>query len=86
MIDKVSFGDGFARYETGGLNCEPGHHHHHAFCNRCGSVFSFEGDLLDTLEQALLDRTGFLVADHEVKLFGYCRECREAMEEGQNGK
>ena len=86
VIDKVSFDDGFARYELGGLDRESRHHHHHAICNRCGNVFSFQGDLLDTLEQALLDRTGFLVTDHEVKLHGYCRKCREAMEEEQDGK
>jgi Fur family ferric uptake transcriptional regulator len=86
VIDKVSFDDGFARYELGGLDHESRHRHHHAICSRCGNVFSFQGDLLDTLEQALLDRTGFFVTDHEVKLHGYCRECREAMEEEQNGK
>lgn len=86
IIDKVSFDDGFARYELGGFDRESGHHHHHAICSRCGNVFSFQGDLLDTLEQALLDQSGFFVTDHEVKLYGYCRECREAMEIEQNGK
>ncbi|MEY8352869.1 Fur family transcriptional regulator [Lachnospiraceae bacterium 54-53] len=85
VIDKVSFDDGFARYELGGLESESRHHHHHAICSRCGKVFSFKGDLLDTLEQALLDESGFFVTDHEVKLYGYCRECREAMEEKQDG-
>lgn len=86
VIDKVSFDDGFARYELGGFNRESGHHHHHAICSRCQKVFSFKGDLLDTLEQALLDTEGFMVTDHEVKLHGYCRECREKMEEDQDGK
>jgi Fur family ferric uptake transcriptional regulator len=86
IIDKVSFDDGFARYELGGFESESRHHHHHAICSRCGKVFSFKGDLLDTLEQALLDTAGFFVTDHEVKLHGYCRECRKAMEEEQDGK
>lgn len=83
VIDKVSFDDGFARYELGGLDRESRHHHHHAICSQCGKVFSFQGDLLDTLEQALLDKSGFFVTDHEVKLYGLCRECREAMEENR---
>lgn len=83
VIDKVSFDDGFARYELGGFESESRHHHHHAICSQCGKVFSFQGDLLDTLEQALLDKSGFLVTDHEVKLYGLCRECREAMEENR---
>ncbi|WP_206426609.1 Fur family transcriptional regulator [Clostridium sp. E02] len=85
VIDKVRFNDGFARYELGGLTRESGHHHHHAICSRCGKVYSFRGDLLDTLEQALYDREGFIVTDHEVKLYGYCRECREATKRGQDG-
>ncbi len=83
VIDKVSFDDGFARYELGGLESESRHHHHHAICNRCGKVFSFEGDLLETLEQAMDDTMGFLVTDHEVKLYGYCKDCREMMKKEQ---
>lgn len=87
VIDKVSFDDGFARYELGGLESESRHHHHHAICSRCGRVFSFEGDLLDTLEQTISDTMGFKVTDHEVKLYGYCRDCQIIMEkEKQDGK
>lgn len=78
VIDKVSFDDGFARYELGGLESESRHHHHHAICSRCGRVFSFEGDLLDTLEQTISDTMGFKVTDHEVKLYGYCRIVRRS--------
>lgn len=85
VIDKVRFNDGFARYELGGLTRESGHHHHHAICSRCGKVYSFRGDLLDTLEQALYDKEGFFVTDHEVKLYGYCKECRKATKRGQDG-
>ncbi|HIX15637.1 MAG TPA: transcriptional repressor [Candidatus Hungatella pullicola] len=85
VIDKVSFDDGYARYELGDSGDKSRHHHHHAICSRCGKVLSFEGDLLDTLEQALWDSRGFQVTDHEVKLYGYCRECLQEMEE-ENGK
>lgn len=78
VIDKVSFDDGCARYELGGLECDSRHHHHHhAICNKCGKVYSFEDDLLDTLEQALMETMGFEVEDHEVKLYGICRECKK---------
>ena len=84
VIDKISFDDGFARYELRQAAGEEGlsrHHHHHAICSRCGAVYSFEEDLLDNLEESLLERLGFLVLDHEVKLFGYCKSCREQMKE-----
>lgn len=77
VIDKISFDDGFARYELGRELGREGHHHHHAICLGCKAVFSLEEDLLDPLEQNLLERFGFLVTDHEVKLYGYCRSCRE---------
>lgn len=77
VIDKISFDDGVARYELGGQELASKHRHHHAICKKCGKVYSFEDDLLDTLEKALLDNIGFTVVDHEVKLYGYCKECRE---------
>jgi len=80
IIDKVSFDDGFARYEMGGMSQEKRHHHHHAICQGCGAVISFEDDLLDTLEQAVFDATGFTVTDHEVKLYGYCETCSRKKE------
>ncbi len=87
LIDRISFDDGFIRYELGSLPGEARekHHHHHAICKRCGGVFPFEEDLLDTLEQSLMERLGFVVTDHEVKLFGYCRSCLERMEEESRG-
>ena len=74
VIDKVSFDDGFVRYELGSAKADS-HHHHHAICQECGRVLAFEGDLLETLEQALYDTMGFVVTDHEVKLTGYCKDC-----------
>ena len=77
VIDKLSFDDGFARYELGRDLGSEKHHHHHAICLGCKAVFSLEEDLLDPLEENLLERLGFLVTDHEVKLYGYCKACRE---------
>lgn len=86
IIDKVSFDDGFARYELEACERVSKHHHHHAICKLCGSVFSFEDDLLDNLEQALLESIGFLVTDHEVKLYGMCKECRQNADELENNE
>ena len=81
VIDKVSFDDGFARYELGEGETDTRHHHHHAICRTCGAVMSFEDDLLEQLEQAVMVRMGFEVTDHEVKLYGYCKKCRAQMEQ-----
>lgn len=83
VIDKISFDDGFARYELDVNELDSHHHHHHAICQGCGQVMAFEDDLLDNLEQALYDALGFVVMDHEVKLYGYCRICAKAQKQNK---
>lgn len=76
VIEKVTFDDGFARYELNGEETGSGHRHHHAICTQCGKVYSLETDLLDTLEKQMFESLGFEVTDHEVKLYGLCSACR----------
>lgn len=76
VIEKVTFDDGFARYELNGEETGSGHRHHHAICTQCGKVYSLETDLLDTLEKQVFESLGFKVTDHEVKLYGLCSACR----------
>lgn len=76
LIDRISFDDGFVRYEMGSApNQKQKHHHHHLICMKCGKVISFQDDLLEELEAKIAVTTGFRVVDHEVKLYGYCVEC-----------
>lgn len=76
VIEKVTFDNGFARYELNGEETGSGHRHHHAICTQCGKVYSLETDLLDTLEKQVFESLGFEVTDHEVKLYGLCSACR----------
>ena len=76
VIEKVTFDDGFARYELNGEETGSGHRHHHAICTQCGKVYSLETDPLDTLEKQVFESLGFEVTDHEVKLYGLCSACR----------
>jgi len=76
VIEKVTFDDGFARYELNGEETGSGHRHHHVICTQCGKVYSLETDLLDTLEKQVFESLGFEVTDHEVKLYGLCSACR----------
>ena len=76
VIEKVTFDDGFARYELNGEETGSGHRHHLAICTQCGKVYSLETDLLDTLEKQVFESLGFEVTDHEVKLYGLCSACR----------
>jgi Fur family ferric uptake transcriptional regulator len=72
----MNLDDGYVRYEIGDIGKnETRHHHHHLICLTCGKVISFEDDLLEDLEKKIAITTGFSVQDHEVKLYGYCKEC-----------
>ncbi len=78
LIDKISLDDGCVRYEIAHLDSDTTkHRHHHLVCLSCGNVFSFEDDLLEELENKIKEKTDFRVVNHEVKLYGYCRECAD---------
>ena len=86
VIEKVTFDDGFARYELNGEETGSGHRHHHAICTQCGKVYSLETDLLDTLEKQVFESLGFEVTDHEVKLYGLCSACRRKAQKAMEVK
>lgn len=76
VIDRINLDDGCVRYEIGNLGAGPEkHHHHHLICVECGKVTSFEDDLLEELEEKIERTTGFSIVNHEVKLYGICKEC-----------
>lgn len=83
LIDKLNLDDGYVRYEIGKLDKKQ-HHHHHLICLTCGNVYTFEDDLLDNLEQRIYDTMSFKVLDHEVKLYGYCKECAKKKQESKD--
>lgn len=78
LIDKLNLDEGYARYEIGNIEQEEQqvHHHHHLICIKCGKVLAFEDDLLETLEERIQELMNFQVINHEVKLFGYCKDCQ----------
>ncbi|SDF10910.1 Fur family transcriptional regulator [Sporolituus thermophilus] len=75
ILQKLDFGDGRSRYEINETNTP--HHHHHLICLSCGKVKEFEDDLLETLEAVIARKSRFKIVDHQVKFYGYCRECQE---------
>ena len=79
ILLKIDFGDGCSRYELN--TTDPNSHcHHHLICLKCRKVIEFDEDKLDELEHTIAERSGFKIINHEVKFFGYCKECRESMD------
>lgn len=75
ILVHVDFGDGCARYELNTADPKV-HHHHHLICVKCKKVIEFEEDLLDDLEETIAKESDFQILNHEVKFFGYCKDCR----------
>ena len=76
ILVQVDFCDGCARYELNTADPKI-HHHHHLICLKCKKVIEFDEDLLDVLEGYISKKSGFEILNHEVKFFGYCKDCRE---------
>lgn len=79
ILLKLKLDDRYASYEINTTD-PSSHHHHHLICTKCDKIIEFEDDLLDDLEQKIEAQLGFKVLNHEVKFFGYCKECREHLE------
>ncbi len=74
ILHQIEFGDGCTRYE---FAKQETHRHHHLICIDCGKVTEFNDDLLETLETWVSKKTGFRIADHQLKFYGYCEECQK---------
>ncbi len=75
ILLKIEFGDGCSRYELNTTNPNS-HRHHHLICLKCKKVIEFDEDKLDELEEEIAIKSGFEIVNHEVKFFGYCKDCR----------
>jgi len=51
-------------------------HEHLLLCQNCGQVAFFEGDDLDTLIKTISKKTGYLIREHWLQLFGLCQDCQ----------
>jgi len=78
LIHAIDFGDGRKRYEFGTEEGKDHHHHHHLICIKCGSIIEVNEDLLEELENRVSVKHDFTVTDHQLKIFGICRQCGAA--------
>lgn len=80
VIQRITLGDGQARYEF--KPADRKNHHHHLICTGCGKIIDYsdfiqeELDLVRKTEEALARRHGFLIHDHNIEFIGFCGTCR----------
>ena len=71
VLYKTIFDEGKYRYE---LSDQAEHQHHHILCIACSRIFEVEEGLLDSLENHL-EKQGFEIVNHQLKIYAYCPEC-----------
>jgi len=73
IAHQLDFDTNYKRYE---LNLE-GDHHHHLICVDCGKIVEFTDQDMEDFEKRLEKDYDFRIIDHNIKVFGYCKKCRE---------
>ncbi len=73
VVQEHKFGDGFTRYELADEDA----HHDHLVCLDCGKIIEFEEPQIETLQDKIAKRYGFLVRAHKHEMYGACADCQK---------
>lgn len=76
ILKKMNFDDGRFRYEFSNDDT-----HYHLICLNCDKVIEFENEILETLTTVIAEKHDFKVVDHQIKFYGYCKECTKKYKE-----
>ncbi len=71
LVRKYDFLEGKFRYEFALRN-----HHHHAICQKCGTIEDIQNDYLEKTITSLATKKKFTTTDHAFELYGLCYKCR----------
>ncbi|HVY78088.1 MAG TPA: Fur family transcriptional regulator [Solirubrobacterales bacterium] len=72
LVQRIEIVRGTAAYER----IDPdGHHHHHAICQGCGRMETFENGDLERVIDRISGEVPFEVSEHDVVLRGLCQSC-----------
>jgi Fur family ferric uptake transcriptional regulator len=72
LAEERRFEDGFTRFEYK----KPNTHHDHLICTGCGSIFEFENESIEALQQDVASKKGFEVLSHKLEIYGLCAVCQ----------
>lgn len=67
-------------FEKDEARFEPTHreqHHDHLVCERCGRIVEFTHNGIEQFQQEVAKRHQFVVRNHELQIYGVCRECQK---------
>ena len=66
------FGDGLTRYEL----ADDASHHDHLICVECGNITEFEEPRIESIQEEVAERHGFILRNHKHEMYGVCPECQ----------
>ena len=72
LVGEYHFDDSHHHYEV-----KPAVNHHHLLCLECGKVIEFDYDVLGEVMRQVPEAAGFEIKETELRLAGYCAECKE---------
>jgi Fur family ferric uptake transcriptional regulator len=87
IVGRVRIRESGYRYER----MRAGDHHDHLICDDCGRVVEFREPRIESLQDEICERYGFVLLSHSHQLRGVCRQCRprvkpaEAKRRGRSG-
>lgn len=71
IIKRHRFSDEHSVFE---LN--QGEHHDHLVCVKCAKVEEFFDDTIEKRQEIVAKKSGYLVTDHSLTIYGVCRGCQ----------
>jgi Fur family ferric uptake transcriptional regulator len=74
LVQAVDLGDGERRYEV----VQPGEHHHHLVCKKCGTSTHLDSFLVEQIEESIRKYYKFQIDSHVFEVFGLCETCVRA--------
>jgi Fur family ferric uptake transcriptional regulator len=73
LVHRVDVGGEVVAFERN----DPGGHHHHMVCVRCGRLVPFSDPALERAIEGVGERAEFEISAHDVLLRGVCPRCSE---------
>lgn len=72
LVRRHNFEGGHAVFEM-----DQGEHHDHLVCVECDDVTEFIDENIENRQAAIAEKSGFLMTDHELVIYGLCNKCQD---------
>lgn len=70
VVDRLEFEEGKFRYELSKGD------HHHLICEVCGKVEDMINCSVESFQEEIVNKIGFIVRKHKLEFFGVCNLCQ----------